>query len=56
MWRQGTLPTWGESYPGLHDIYEAELVVEGRVVVVVVVLVVQVSCNEWELAPGNPDR
>ena len=46
MWRQGTLPTWGESYPGLHDIYEAEVVAEGRVVVVVVVLVVQVSCNE----------
>ena len=35
-----------ESYHGLHDIYEAELVVVVRVVVVVVVLVVQVSCSD----------
>ena len=53
MWRQGTLPTWVESYPGLHDIYEAELVVEGRVVVVIVVLVVQVSCNETGFHTGR---
>ena len=46
VWRQHILATWGESYPDLHDICEAEVVVEGRVVVVIVVLVVQVSCNE----------
>ena len=53
VWRQDILATWGESYPDLHDIYEAELVVEGHVVVVVVGLVVQVSCNDMGFHIGR---